>query len=100
MGAGHKQERQMDTISAQVSVYPLRQVEIRGPIDEALATLHRYDVQVRSGEMSTQIWGEENNVFAALQSAFRGVAEGSDVVMVVIVSNACPKPWDPCGSVS
>ncbi len=85
----------MSTISAQVSVYPLRQKEIGPGIREAVRVLREYDLSIRFGEMSTLVWGAEHEVFAALQEAFHRVAEQGDAVMTVTFSNACPSPGEP-----
>lgn len=82
----------MAQISAQVSLYPLRQPSIGPVIREAVRTLQKYGLQVEMGPMSTLVWGEEGEVFAALQQAFHQAAEKGDAVMVVTFSSACPRP--------
>ena len=82
----------MSVISAQVSLYPLRQKEIGPSVREAVRVLRGHGLAVRIGEMSTLVWGEELLVFAALQEAFHQAAELGDTVMTVTVSNACPLP--------
>jgi uncharacterized protein YqgV (UPF0045/DUF77 family) len=77
-------------ISAQVSLYPLRQVELSPSIDDALRIFHAYELQVESGTMSTVITGTVHDVFLALQKVLQEAIEEGDVVMVVTVSNACP----------
>lgn len=79
-------------ISAQVSLYPLRQVSIGPAIREAVRIFQKRGLRIRIGEMSTLVGGEDNVVFAALQEAFQHVAERGDVVMVITLSNACPSP--------
>ncbi len=85
----------MGTISAQVSLYPLRQPSIGPIIREAVRTFRERGLSVRVGAMSTLMWGEEQDVFAALQEAFHRAAEEGDTVMVVTLSNACPTPEEP-----
>ncbi|MGC9468333.1 MAG: YkoF family thiamine/hydroxymethylpyrimidine-binding protein [Anaerolineae bacterium] len=82
----------MSTISAQVSLYPLRQKEIGPPIREVVRILRDHGLTVRIGEMSTLVWGQEDLLFAALQEAFHRAAEQGDAVMAVTISNACPMP--------
>ena len=82
----------MDTITAQVSLYPLRQVSIGPPIRGAVRVFRECGLKTRIGEMSTLVWGEEQAVFAALQEAFHRAAGHGDVVMTVTFSNACPSP--------
>jgi len=78
------------TIAAQVSLYPLRQESLSPVINEALRVLREHDLKVEPGMMSTLVIGEDIEVFAALQQAFRRAAEQGQVVMVATFSNACP----------
>jgi uncharacterized protein YqgV (UPF0045/DUF77 family) len=87
----------MSTITAQVSLYPLQQTAIGPVIREAVRTLREQGVGTRMGEMSTQVWGEEPMVFAALQQVFHQAAGQGKVVMVVTFSNACPDPGSEVG---
>jgi uncharacterized protein YqgV (UPF0045/DUF77 family) len=79
-------------ITAQVSLYPLRQRSIGPIIRETVRTLDEHGLEVRVGEMSTLAWGEEEEVFAALEEAFHRAADQGDAVMAVTISNACPEP--------
>jgi hypothetical protein len=47
--------------------------------------------------MSTLITGDDAATFAALQEAFRRVAEQGQVVMAVTFSKACPAPGKTAG---
>jgi uncharacterized protein YqgV (UPF0045/DUF77 family) len=85
----------MSVITAQVSLYPLRQTSIGPPIREAVRVLREHGLETRIGEMSTLVWGEEQAVFTALQEAFHQAAESGDTVMAVTLSNACPSPEGP-----
>ena len=85
----------MSVITAQVSIYPLRQVSIGPAIREAVRILRQHGLETRIGEMSTLVWGEEQAVFAALEEAFHRAAERGDTVMTVTFSNACPSPEEP-----
>jgi len=82
----------MAQISAQVSLYPLRQFSIGPTIRDTVRILREHGLKVEMGPMSTLVWGEEEVVFAALQQAFHRATEGGDAVMVVTFSNACPRP--------
>ncbi len=82
-------------MTAQVSLYPLRQVSIGPAIREAVRVFRERGLETRIGAMSTLVWGEERTVFAALQEAFHRAAEHGDVVMTVTLSNACPSPEGP-----
>jgi uncharacterized protein YqgV (UPF0045/DUF77 family) len=87
----------VDTIAAQVSLYPLRQVSIGPSIRQAVRVFRQHGLEARTGEMSTLVWGEEGALFAALQEAFHQAAEDGDAVMVVTFSNACPEPEEARG---
>jgi len=84
----------MGRISAQVSLYPLRQSSIGPPIREAVRILREHGLDARVGEMSTLIWGEAPDLFAAIQEAFQRASAHGDMVMTVTLSNACPEPSD------
>ncbi|HWO93175.1 MAG TPA: YkoF family thiamine/hydroxymethylpyrimidine-binding protein [Dehalococcoidia bacterium] len=77
-------------ISAQVSLYPLRQEHVSPAIDEAIAILRRAELDVTVGPMSTVVAGDDDRVFDALKQAFRAASQRGDVVLVVTFSNACP----------
>jgi len=82
----------MDVLSAQISLYPLRQESIGPIIREAVRVFRKHGLETRMGEMSTLVWGEEQVVFDAIQEAFHEAAEHGDTVMTVTFSNACPEP--------
>ena len=79
-------------ISAQVSLYPLRQARLTPVIDEAVTLFREAGLGVEPGCMSTVIVGDQEVVFAAVQEVFRTAAAHGDVVMQVSFSNACPLP--------
>jgi uncharacterized protein YqgV (UPF0045/DUF77 family) len=85
----------MSHMSAQVSLYPLRQASIGPTVRDAVRHLRERGLNVRVDEMSTLVWGEERTVFDALREAFHHAAEQGDVVMCVTLSNACPEPDPP-----
>jgi uncharacterized protein YqgV (UPF0045/DUF77 family) len=79
-------------LTAQVSLYPLRQPHLSAAIQQALDVFRGHGLEVVSGAMSSLITGEDESVFAALKEAFQAVSQHGDVVMVVTLSNACPVP--------
>jgi uncharacterized protein YqgV (UPF0045/DUF77 family) len=87
---GHQSESEL---SAQLSLYPLRQPKLSPFIQQALQALMANDLQVIPGEMSTLILGTETQLWQGLQDVFSTVAAQGEVVLVVTVSNACPKPY-------
>ena len=77
-------------MSAQVSLYPLRQQELGPAIDAVRQAFASEGIDSEIGPMSTIATGEAKRIFAGLQQAFEGAASEGQVVMVVTVSNACP----------
>lgn len=81
-------------ITAQVSLYPLRQDDLSPSIDAVVDALARDGVESSTGSMSTLVWGDDEAVFPALMDAFRKAAAIGETVMVITVSNACPWPGE------
>ena len=80
----------MNGMSAQVSLYSLRQERLSPAIEKALRIFRKHGLEVQPGPMSTLISGENGTIFTALREAFVRAAEDGEVVMVVTLSNACP----------
>ena len=79
-----------DTISAQVSLYPLRQSRLGPAISRLTEVLRASGLDVRPGPTSTIVVGESSKVFDSLKASFQSAATLGDVVMVVSFSNCCP----------
>mgnify|MGYP001825587580 CR=1 FL=1 len=79
-------------ITAQVSLYPLRQESLSPVIGETLQILRDSTLEVEPDTMSTLLVGNETAVFETLQEAFHNAAQQGQVVMVATFSNACPVP--------
>ena len=77
-------------VSAQISIYPLRQEHISTAVDAVRHALEDRGLQPHVGAMSTVVTGKAATVFAALQEAFSRAAATGQVVMTVTISNACP----------
>jgi uncharacterized protein YqgV (UPF0045/DUF77 family) len=77
-------------ISAQISIYPLRQEHLSPAIEAVRKELTARNLQPEIGPMSTVVTGEVEVVFAALQKAFVQAAATGPAVMTITVSNACP----------
>ena len=73
-------------ISAQVSIYPLKQDKLSPAIDAVLEAFAKHGIESQTGAMSTMVWGDDENVFAALLDAFRKAASLGEAVMVMTVS--------------
>jgi uncharacterized protein YqgV (UPF0045/DUF77 family) len=84
----------MYRISAQVSIYPLKQDKLSPAIDAVLESFRKHGIESRTGTMSTTVWGDDAKVFAALLDAFRAAASLGETVMVTTISNACPLPQE------
>jgi len=82
-------------ISAQLSLYPLRQGHLSPAIQAVREALLGVELQPHVGPMSTVVTGEVGTVFAALQEAFVRAAATGAVVMTVTLSNACPVGGQP-----
>jgi len=91
MVRGKEKEAELD-LSAQLSIYPLRQPSLSPAITRALDVLNRHHLKVMPGSMSTLILGTEDNLWDGLKEAFSKTADHGEVVMIVSISNACPKP--------
>jgi uncharacterized protein YqgV (UPF0045/DUF77 family) len=82
----------MKSISAQVSVYPLRQPHLGSTISRVLEAFRGRGLEVKPGTMSTVVVGEIDAVFDGLKASFQSAAALGDVVMVASISNCCPAP--------
>lgn len=77
-------------VTAQVSIYPLRQEKLSPAIEKFWEVLEMHGVQYEKGSMSTLISGDSELIFRALEDAFERIALHGEVVMVSTLSNACP----------
>ena len=77
-------------VQAEASLYPLRTASLTEPVDSFVEHLRRAGLNVETGPMSSRISGECKDLFCALGEAFEDAAGGSDAVLAVKVSNACP----------
>ena len=77
-------------ISAQISLYPLKQEKLSPAIETAWKILEEKGLSLQKGGMSTVVAGRAEEVFAAVQEVFLKSAEIGPVSMVVTFANACP----------
>jgi uncharacterized protein YqgV (UPF0045/DUF77 family) len=77
-------------ISAQISLYPLKQQRLLPTIEAAWKILEAHQLNPQKGGMSTVVNGEAEKVFAAIRDVFLRSSEKGPVSMVVTFSNACP----------
>lgn len=79
-------------VSVQVSFYVLGGMDLTAAIERFLAVLRQRGLTIEVGAMSTVIWGDLNEIFAALRDAYEQASDGQAAVMTITVSNACPVP--------
>lgn len=80
----------MSRISAQVSLYPLRQADLKPAISQAMKSFREHGLDISAGTMSTVVMGDPDTVFDALKASFRAADALGDVVMIASISNCCP----------
>jgi uncharacterized protein YqgV (UPF0045/DUF77 family) len=80
----------MPVVSAQVSLYPLRQEHLTPAIDALRSALARRELSTEVGPMSTLVSGDAESLFDALRDGFKRAVATGPVVMTVTISNACP----------
>ena len=77
-------------ISAQFSLYPLRQEKLSPAIESAWKILEEKGLDFQKGSMSTVVTGKDEEVLSAIREVFLRSTEKGQVSMVVTLSNACP----------
>jgi len=77
-------------ISAQISLYPLKQQRLSPTVEDAWRILEENRLDLQKGGMSTVVIGQAKRVFAAIREVFLRSAEKGPLSMVVTFSNACP----------
>jgi uncharacterized protein YqgV (UPF0045/DUF77 family) len=85
----------MAGISAEVSLYALRQPKLSPVIEDALRIFRAHGLDVRPGPMSTLIVGDDEVVFESLKEVFSQAASRGALVMHVNLSNCCPEDAPP-----
>jgi uncharacterized protein YqgV (UPF0045/DUF77 family) len=78
-------------VQAEISLYPLKSESLDEPVKSFVAQLSQAPLDVETGRMSTVISGELKETFDALAESFTQVAEQYAVVLVIKLSNACPR---------
>ena len=79
----------MKQVSAEVSIYPLRQARLGPAVDAFLSALGAHQVKVDIGPASTAVVGELGEVFSGLRDGFVAADEIGECVLVLKLSNAC-----------
>ena len=86
-GAGYQDA---SVVGCQFSVYPLRQTDIDTPVQDTIHAASASGVTVRVGNLSTLMWGDEDQVFAALRAAFRAAQHHGPAVMTATFAAGIP----------
>ncbi len=92
-GRGEKERFGM-FISAQISLYPLKQKSISPALEVAWRIIEENLLDYQKEEMSTVVRVAAEVVFPALQKVFLRAAEKGPLSMVVTFSNAFPMPGE------
>lgn len=82
----------MPNVTAQVSLYPLREAHLGPAIAQAISRFQEAGLDVWEGPMSTVVAGDLDVVCSSLRDTFADAAAHGEVVLVVTISNACPVP--------
>jgi uncharacterized protein YqgV (UPF0045/DUF77 family) len=77
-------------VGCQFSVYPLRQADIDTPVQAVIHEARAAGVSVRVGNLSTLLWGSEDEVFAALRAAFRAAQRHGPAVLTATLAAGMP----------
>lgn len=77
-------------VSCQFSIYPLRQADIDKAVQGAIKAAAGEGCSVRVGNLSTLFWGDEDQVFRGLRSAFRAGRERGPSVMTATLVAGMP----------
>ncbi len=86
-GAGYHDE---SVVGCQFSVYPLRQPDIDTPVQATIHAVRAEGAEVRVGNLSTLMWGSEDEVFAALRAAFRAAQHHGPAVLTATLAAGMP----------
>jgi uncharacterized protein YqgV (UPF0045/DUF77 family) len=79
-----------DVVGCQFSVYPLRQDDIDTPVQDVIRAASATGVSVRVGNLSTLMWGNEDEVFSALRAAFRAAQRHGSAVLTATFAAGMP----------
>ncbi len=77
-------------VGCQFSVYPLRQADVDTPVQDVIRAASSTGVSVRVGNLSTLVWGGEDEVFTALRAAFRAAQRHGPAVMTATFAAGMP----------
>ncbi len=79
-------------VTAQFSVYPLGTGNLGDYVYEAVNVVKSFGLDVDIGPTSSVTYGESETIFKAFNEVMKRFEGKIHFVMVITVSNACPKP--------
>jgi len=82
--------RDRGVVGCQFSVYPLTQSDIDTPVQASIHAARAEGCAARVGNLSTLIWGTEDQVFAALRAAFRAAQHHGPAVVTATLAAGMP----------
>jgi uncharacterized protein YqgV (UPF0045/DUF77 family) len=77
-------------LGCQFSVYPLRQSDVDTPVQASIHAARAEGCEVRVGNLSTLLWGSEEEVWAALRAAFRAAQRHGPAVITATLAAGIP----------
>jgi uncharacterized protein YqgV (UPF0045/DUF77 family) len=77
-------------LGCQFSVYPLRQSDVDTPVQASIHAARAEGCEVRVGNLSTLVWGSEEEVWAALRAAFRAAQRHGPAVITATLAAGIP----------
>jgi uncharacterized protein YqgV (UPF0045/DUF77 family) len=80
-----------EQVTAQISLYALGRTEYTPPVDDAIATLASFGLDVKVGPLSTVAVGEKETIFRAMQAVFEQASSAGPSVLVVALAAATPE---------
>ena len=82
--------RETSIVGCQFSLYPLRQADVDTPVQDVIRAARDAGVSVRVGNLSTLMWGDEDDVFTALRAAFRAAQRHGPAVLTATLAAGIP----------
>jgi uncharacterized protein YqgV (UPF0045/DUF77 family) len=77
-------------VGAQISIYPLREKTITDTLNIFWEELKKRSIKYEINSFATILWAEEDELFKLLNDVYK-IISSKNIVMVITLSNACPK---------
>lgn len=78
-------------VEVQFSIYPLREINLSPVIEKAVNIIKNSGLPVEVGSMSSVTYGDSEIIFKAFQKVYDEISVNSHIVLIMNLSNACPK---------